>query len=70
MSDENSFDLNSFFMPPPPVTIDRYAESTGLTPDTVRKQIERGYIPTVKQGKRRMVDCFKIARLSITVNPD
>lgn len=47
----------------PLVTLDKYAELVGLSVHTVRAQHERGYIPSVKVGKRVMVNLEAI-RLS------
>ncbi len=40
----------------PEMTIEKYAEETGLTKRTVDGMIQRGYLPSVKTGKRRMVN--------------
>lgn len=40
----------------PSMTVQKYADSVGLTKKTVEKQIERGYLPTAKQGRYRMVN--------------
>ena len=40
----------------PEMTIEKYAEETGLTKRTVDGMIQRGYLPSLKTGKRRMVN--------------
>lgn len=40
----------------PNMTPKQYADAAGLSEVTVLRQIDRGYIPTVKQGRRRMVN--------------
>lgn len=40
----------------PEVTKERYAQLTGLSLDTVEGHIRRGYLKTIKRGKRRMID--------------
>ena len=34
----------------------KYAEEVGLSPDVVRGQIARGQLPTIKIGRRRLVN--------------
>lgn len=38
-------------------TIESWAERNGVTADTARAWAQRAVIPTVKLGKRRMVNC-------------
>lgn len=40
----------------PEMTIEKYAELVGVTTATVRNWCNRGYLPTVKTGKRRMIN--------------
>ena len=40
----------------PYMTAQQYAERVGLTPDSVRSKINLGHIPTVKQGRSRLVN--------------
>lgn len=40
----------------PVMTIERFAELVGLTAKTVEAQVHRGYYPTTKIGKRRMIN--------------
>lgn len=42
----------------PAITQLRYAELTGLTIDVVRGQVSRGHLPTLKQGRYRLVNIF------------
>ena len=37
-------------------TIDAFAVDVGVTPDTVRGWVEKGYLPTRKIGRRVLVD--------------
>lgn len=41
-------------------TVEGWAERNGVTPDTARAWVKRGVIPTVKLGKRRMVNCVQL----------
>lgn len=40
----------------PEMTIAKYAESVGVSERTVRGWIDKGFLPTTKIGKRRMVN--------------
>lgn len=42
-------------------TADQFAKESGLTVETVRAWITRGYVPTIKIGKRRMIEVSKIS---------
>jgi hypothetical protein len=44
------------------VTIDKYAEQSGLTRRSVETQINNGDLPSRKIGKRRMVNMLLLAR--------
>ncbi len=46
---------------PPPMTIEQYARMQGVSEDTLNNQIKRGYVPTIKVGKRRLINTFAIA---------
>lgn len=46
---------------PPPMTIEQYARLQGLSEDTLNNQIKRGYVPTIKVGKRRLINTFALA---------
>jgi hypothetical protein len=41
-------------------TLEGWADRNGVTEDTVRAWAQRGVIPTVKLGKRRMVNCVQL----------
>ena len=43
-------------------TQEKFAESAGLTLDTVRGLVRRGYIPTVKVGRYAMVNLTALNR--------
>ncbi|EPC02368.1 hypothetical protein L861_15135 [Litchfieldella anticariensis FP35 = DSM 16096] len=38
------------------MTIERFSELTGLSPDTIRGQLQQGNLPLYKVGRRRMVN--------------
>ncbi len=40
----------------PEMSLDKYAEQVGVSKRTVDGWAERGYLPTVKIGKRRLVN--------------
>lgn len=40
----------------PIMTIERFSELTGLSPDTIRGQLQQGNLPLYKVGRRRMVN--------------
>ncbi|WP_240724827.1 helix-turn-helix domain-containing protein [Onishia niordana] len=40
----------------PVMTIERFAELTGLSPDTIRRQLQQGNLPIAKIGRRRLVN--------------
>lgn len=44
-----------------PMTMDAYAAQAGITLETARQQSNRGFLPTFKQGKRRMVNTYALA---------
>ncbi|WP_255487135.1 hypothetical protein [Oceanospirillum sediminis] len=41
---------------PPVMTIDKFADLVGLTAATVKSQVNRGYYPTKKVGKRTLIN--------------
>ena len=45
----------------PPMTIERYANLAGLTEATVEHQVKRGQLPTIKRGKRRLINTYALA---------
>lgn len=44
-------------------TQEAWAKRNGMTEDTVEKWVQRGYLPSVKIGKRRMINCIKLRQL-------
>ena len=48
----------------PLLTVQVYAAAIGLTVETVRAQVDRGYIPSIKVGKRRLVNVEALRVLS------
>ena len=40
----------------PIMTIERFSELSGLSPDTVRGQMNQGNLPIIKVGRRRLVN--------------
>lgn len=40
----------------PVMTQERFAELTGLTVDTVYGHVRRGYLPSLKMGKYRLIN--------------
>ncbi|WP_444901720.1 hypothetical protein ACJJIG_21320 [Microbulbifer sp. SSSA007] len=55
--------------PPPlksPVTTqEQYAIDTGLTLSTVRGQVQRGYLPTIKIGRYNLINVIKLAQICL-----
>lgn len=41
-------------------TVEGWAERNGVTADTARAWVKRGILPTVKLGKRRMINCVQL----------
>jgi len=55
--------LTSVVVPPVPVmAADRFAELVGVAPDVVRGWIDKGYIPTTKIGRWRLVNIAMMTR--------
>jgi len=46
----------------PTLTIEKYANSIGVSPDVVDGWVKRGYIPTVKIGRRRLINIAAMTR--------
>ncbi len=46
----------------PTLTIEKYAHSIGVSTDVVDGWIKRGYIPTVKIGRRRLINIAAMTR--------
>jgi len=47
----------------PVITGDKYAQLTGLTNDTVRGQMDKGVLPTIKIGRRRMINLVALKKM-------
>ncbi len=45
----------------PEMTMEQYAQAVGVTKDTVDGWIKRGYLPSFKLGKYRMVNVMQRA---------
>ncbi|MDS4071396.1 MAG: hypothetical protein RKO24_17425 [Candidatus Competibacter sp.] len=55
--------LTSVLVPPVPVmAMDRFAELVGVSADVVRGWVERGYLPTTKIGRYRLVNIALLTR--------
>lgn len=44
----------------PVMTLERFAELSGLTVDTVYGHIRRGYLPSVKMGRYRLINITQL----------
>lgn len=59
-TDQNNDDVSTFndkgLFVSPPMTIKKYAECQGVTVRSVTEQVNKGYLPTVKIGKRRLIN--------------
>ncbi|MES9958271.1 MAG: helix-turn-helix domain-containing protein [Sedimenticola sp.] len=49
----------------PVMTQERFSELCGLTEATVRGMIEKGHIPAIKIGKRRMINIAELSRQAV-----
>ncbi|WP_299945976.1 hypothetical protein [uncultured Microbulbifer sp.] len=52
---------------PPPLkspvaSMEQFAIDTGLTLPTIRRQVQRGYYPTVKVGRYKLINVIKLAQ--------
>ncbi|BBM04193.1 DNA-binding protein [Microbulbifer sp. GL-2] len=47
----------------PVSTQEQYAIDTGLTLKTVRGQVQRGYLPTIKIGRYNLINMVKLSQL-------
>ncbi|MGI1677550.1 MAG: helix-turn-helix domain-containing protein [Cellvibrionaceae bacterium] len=54
------------FFVSPPMTTERYAQLQGLSVETVKNQVRQGTLPSVKQGKRRLINTYAIACKCLT----
>ncbi|RDL42755.1 DNA-binding protein [Marinomonas piezotolerans] len=50
----------------PIVTIEKFSDVSGLTIDTIRALISRGKLPTMKIGRRRMVNVALIEKEALS----
>ena len=48
----------------PVITKRRFAEISGLTEEIVRGMVDRGYLPSLKIGKHRMINMTLMTRAS------
>lgn len=55
---------------PPFCTAERFSDLAGVTVDVVRAWIARGYLPTKKIGKYRLVDVVAMSSLQSIALPD
>lgn len=46
----------------PVSTQEQYALDVGLTLPTVRRQVQRGYLPTIKVGRYKLINVIKLAQ--------
>lgn len=53
----------------PYLTVERFAASTGVAEDVVRGWIARGYLPTRKIGRYRLVDVLALAARADAIAP-
>ncbi|EAT13368.1 DNA-binding protein [Bermanella marisrubri] len=49
----------------PYMTAEKYAEFAGLTELTVKRMMDNGHIPSVKKGKRRLVNVVEEMRAAL-----
>ena len=59
--------LNSVHVvaPVPVMAFERFAELVGVSVDVVRGWIDKGYIPTVKIGRHRLINVAVLTRESL-----
>ena len=51
--------LTSVAVTIPEMTMEQYAQAVGVSKHTVEKWVERGYLPSLKLGKYRMVNVMQ-----------
>lgn len=51
-----NLDISSLPVYVPAMTVEKYANASGLSTETVLAWIKRGYISSVKIGKRRLIN--------------
>lgn len=44
-------------------TVEKFARSVGLTPETIRIWIRNNHLPSIKIGKRRLVNTHKYSKM-------
>lgn len=54
-----------FFVESPYLTIEKYAKKVGFTVRTVEGQIANGHLPTVKHGKRLLINYALICKQAL-----
>lgn len=60
--------LTSVVVPPVPVmAADRFAELVGVPPGVVQGWIDKGYLPTTKIGRYRLVNIALLTREALQV---
>ena len=60
--------LTSVVVPPVPVmAADRFAELVGVSSEVVRGWIDKGYLPTMKIGRYRLVNLAALQREALQV---
>jgi len=45
----------------PPMDQEAYARAVGVSFSTIQNQVARGYLPTIKVGKRRYINTYALA---------
>ena len=53
----------------PFLTVERAAEAIGVAEDVVRGWVARGYLPTRKIGKYRLIDVLALASRTDAIGP-
>ncbi|WP_299580863.1 hypothetical protein [uncultured Microbulbifer sp.] len=64
--------MNDYSIPPiksPVCTQEQYAIDAGHTLSTVRAQVDRGYLPTIKIGRYRMINLLQLSRMCLEADP-
>lgn len=46
----------------PFVSVTKYAELVGISEHSVRSKIQLGYLPTIKQGKNRLINLAQLTK--------
>lgn len=53
------------FIESPLLTVEKYAEKVGVSVESVRSKVKNGHVPTVKQGKHRLINYALIVKQSV-----